>query len=213
MNVLHDAGSLGAVCAALVDRSLATHRSFGSMIVDRPTAIDAAAMTLEDDEPTFAWVATRAGLDHSDTFLAERLDAVGARRRVVDAANRFDIANPELKALCADVGLRPTAKSRAEPSPGSDYDSEVIDRLIEFHRRCHDMLDECDNSAPWMGGHRPRLDGAVTRVRSGDIRWFTSPAVESYHQVWFELHEIILATLGRTRSGDTTPTRGEKGSR
>ena len=33
-------------------------------------------------------------------------------------------------------------------------------------------------------------------MRAGDPDWFTRPTVDSYHTVWFELHENLLATLG-----------------
>jgi hypothetical protein len=37
-------------------------------------------------------------------------------------------------------------------------------------------------------------------VRAGEGDWFTSPLVDSYHTVWFELHEDLLATLGLERA-------------
>ncbi len=47
------------------------------------------------------------------------------------------------------------------------------------------------------------LSAALARVRTGDSQWFTSPAVESYHTVWFELHEDLLQTLGINRSDES----------
>jgi hypothetical protein len=37
-------------------------------------------------------------------------------------------------------------------------------------------------------------------VQGGDLDWFTRPMIESYHTVWFELHENLLATLGIQRA-------------
>jgi hypothetical protein len=34
---------------------------------------------------------------------------------------------------------------------------------------------------------------------AGDRAAFTAPLVESYHTVWFELHQDLLLTLGRQR--------------
>ena len=34
---------------------------------------------------------------------------------------------------------------------------------------------------------------------AGDGDWFTKPTIDSYHTVWFELHENLLSTLGIER--------------
>ena len=41
-------------------------------------------------------------------------------------------------------------------------------------------------------------------VEQGDTDWFTKPLIDSYHTVWFELHEDLLATLAieRAREGE-----------
>ena len=37
---------------------------------------------------------------------------------------------------------------------------------------------------------------------AGDTDWFTKPMIPSYHTVWFELHEDLLATLGIERGSE-----------
>ncbi len=51
-----------------------------------------------------------------------------------------------------------------------------------------------------FGGYGPRLSGALAKVQGGDVDWFTKPTIDSYHSVWFELHENLLATLGIERA-------------
>ena len=51
-----------------------------------------------------------------------------------------------------------------------------------------------------FGSYGPRLAEARARVEGGDVDWFTKPMIDSYHTVWFELHEDLLATLGIERS-------------
>ena len=36
-------------------------------------------------------------------------------------------------------------------------------------------------------------------MRRGETDWLTKPIIDSYHTVWFELHEDLLATLGLER--------------
>ena len=52
----------------------------------------------------------------------------------------------------------------------------------------------------------PRLRSALQRVENGDVDWFTKPMIDSYHTVWFELHEDLLATLGIERSKEESRT-------
>jgi hypothetical protein len=47
--------------------------------------------------------------------------------------------------------------------------------------------------------YRPRFDWAATRVQTGSLEWFTTPLIGSYHDVWMELHEDLLLTLGFDR--------------
>ena len=44
---------------------------------------------------------------------------------------------------------------------------------------------------------------ALGKVQGGDHDWFTKPMIASYHTVWFELHEDLLATLGIERSSES----------
>jgi hypothetical protein len=48
-------------------------------------------------------------------------------------------------------------------------------------------------------GYGDRFAEALARVRAGEVEWFTRPLIDSYHTVWFELHENLLATLGIER--------------
>ncbi len=44
-----------------------------------------------------------------------------------------------------------------------------------------------------------RLSTALDRLRGGDDRFAAGSRVDSLHQVWFELHQDLLLTLGRER--------------
>ena len=51
---------------------------------------------------------------------------------------------------------------------------------------------------------RPTLrDG----LRDGDGRYVASPRVDSYHGVWFELHEDLIQLAGRTREEEAAAGR------
>jgi hypothetical protein len=56
-----------------------------------------------------------------------------------------------------------------------------------------------------FGGHQRRLRIALDHVVAGEHDWFTKPMFPSYHSCWFELHEDLLATLGRERHPEGSP--------
>ena len=55
---------------------------------------------------------------------------------------------------------------------------------------------------PWMALYVPRLTDAADRFTAGDETALTRPMSGSVHDVWMELHQDLLLTLGRDRSAD-----------
>ena len=51
-----------------------------------------------------------------------------------------------------------------------------------------------------LGPYPARLGNAIEQLQAGDTAYIARPTVDSYHQVWFELHEDLLVTLGRERA-------------
>ena len=60
---------------------------------------------------------------------------------------------------------------------------------------------------PRLADYRTRLSMAVERARAGDGRYVASPRVDSYHGIWFELHEDLIALAGRTRAAEVEAGR------
>ena len=58
-----------------------------------------------------------------------------------------------------------------------------------------------------MTCYRERLERALTKARDGDQRFVASPRVDSYHSVWFELHEDLIRLSGRLRSDEAAAGR------
>jgi len=53
--------------------------------------------------------------------------------------------------------------------------------------------------APARRGGSPAL--------GGDQRYVASPRVDSYHSIWFELHEDLIQLAGRTREDEVAAGR------
>ena len=61
------------------------------------------------------------------------------------------------------------------------------------------MLDRFAELQPRMSVYGERLDEAYDRVLAGDLGYVSGARIDSYHTVWFELHEDLLRMLGRER--------------
>ena len=151
------------------------------------------------------WRLTTAGRSRGEALLADELAAAGARPQVEAGYATFLELNPLLLAVCTDWQVvdspsGPVVNDHADP----DRDRAVLERLEGIHERAVPVTRALAGSLWRFRGYAERLEVAHQRVRAGDHEWITAPSIDSYHTVWFELHEDLLATLGRDRSQERT---------
>jgi pyruvate,orthophosphate dikinase len=60
---------------------------------------------------------------------------------------------------------------------------------------------------PRLADYVSRLDRAAGLVAEGDHGYIASPRVDSYHSVWFELHEDLILLAGRNRADEVAAGR------
>ncbi|HEY2055500.1 MAG TPA: hypothetical protein VGH14_16330 [Solirubrobacterales bacterium] len=114
---------------------------------------------------------------------------------------RFERINRVLLALFTDWQMVPSAGGERVPNDHSDpdYDTEVIDRLGAQHERAERVLDDFGDLEPRLALYKERLDAAYDKALAGEREWVSGARIDSYHTVWFELHEDLLRMLGRER--------------
>jgi pyruvate,orthophosphate dikinase len=151
---------------------------------------------------------------------AVRLTDAGKARaaRLLDAEREQWGAESAAAALDAFVALDArtkeivTAWQMRDPQTINDhadaeYDAAVVERLAALHTDAVDWIEPIAGSNPRLATYRLRLDRAVQQVTSGDGRFVASPRVDSYHSVWFELHEDLIRLAGRTREDEVAAGR------
>jgi hypothetical protein len=148
------------------------------------------------------WSLTGDGRRELERLLAAELDAAGDRHVVAGAYERFLPVNKELLATCTAWQVLDEASGALNDHSDPAYDAEVIARLADLDRTAQPICAELADAFGRFAGYAPRLAGARTRVEQGEHEWFTKPMIDSYHTVWFELHEDLLATLGIERSSE-----------
>jgi hypothetical protein len=138
-------------------------------------------------------------------WLDERYPVVYAEFRENPAATetyeRFERINRGLLSLFTDWQMIPAAGGERIPNDHSDadYDAGIVDRLGAQHERAETVLDGFAELDPRLGAHKQRLDDAYDKVLAGELDWVSGARIDSYHTVWFELHEDLLRMLGRER--------------
>jgi hypothetical protein len=149
------------------------------------------------------WALTRVGRKERDVLLAGELDAAGVRAAVADAYRRFLGVNPGLLAACTAWQVRDAGGTAARNDHAdAAYDAAVVRRLVELDVRSRPVVADLAAALARYGPYRSRLDHALARVVAGEGDWFTRPLIDSYHTVWFELHQDLLDTLGIERGNE-----------
>lgn len=123
-----------------------------------------------------------------------------ANPELAQAYERFERVNRDLLTLMTDWQSVPTGGGRVHNDHlDADYDRRIFDRLGDLHERAEKVFDRLVAVVARLARYRDRLDAAYDRVLAGEIDYVSGVRIDSYHTVWFELHEDLLRMLGRTR--------------
>lgn len=193
--VLHALRCLGSVPARRIAEAVAmTEAEVESELIDL-----AVAGLVGYTPGVFAgWLLTDEGRAQVSVRAARELDAAGTRDLVERWYGDFMDLNPELLRTCTAWQLREDLGSQPNDHSDERYDARVLRRLLDLDERgqrvCAGLAAALDRFAPYAG----RLRSALERALAGDTAAVTD-RTDSYHAVWFQLHEDLLVTLGRPR--------------
>jgi len=181
-----------AVVAAHTGLPVATASSLLAGLADE-------GLVAHRDGRVVGWALTVAGRQENATAL--RVELHGARDDIQAAYTSFLAVNHDLLTACTDWQLRWAGAERvvndhADPA----HDAAVLARLIAIDEYIQPVCAALAAVLDRFASYGPRLAHARARVEAGDGDWFTRPLIDSYHTVWFELHEDLLSTLGIERS-------------
>lgn len=119
----------------------------------------------------------------------------------VELYEQFEAINTSLKTLITDWQVITIAGARV-PNDHSDrdHDRRIIDRLGDLHERADALFLRMSARLPRMAIYSGKLQAALEKGEDGAVEWISDARIESYHTVWFELHEDLLRILGRQRA-------------
>jgi len=87
------------------------------------------------------------------------------------------------------------------------HDGSVLDAFARLHREATDWLEDLVEGLPRLNTYLDRLQAAAQSVAEGHHEYIASPRLDSYHTVWFELHEDLIILAGRTREEEAAAGR------
>lgn len=128
-------------------------------------------------------------------------DDIRRNETFMAAYNSFEHVNVELKSLITDwqsvnVGGQTVANDHGDEA----YDMAIIDRLGGIHERVEMILGNLSQVIPRFTFYTTALTQALERAEAGEIEWVSDVKIESYHTIWFELHEDLLRITGNERA-------------
>lgn len=175
-------------------------------LADELRALCAEGLVVERRGRFAGYQLTDAGRVEGERLLVTELDGHGLRPRVEAAYEEFLGLNSQLLTVCTQWQLRTQGGETVANDHGDpDHDRAVVDALVALDQQARPVLASLQEALDRFAGHAGRLRYALDRVVAGEHDWFTKPMFPSYHSCWFELHEDLLATLGRERHREGSP--------
>ena len=137
----------------------------------------------------------------------ERVDELyaGERERaealVLDVYETFLPINDEVKQIVTDWQMRVVdGQIVLNDHQDRNHDDAVIARLHNIDAKAAPALDSLTSALPRFDSYTRRLRRALAEIRGGDHTMVAAPIKDSYHTVWFELHEDLILLSGRERT-------------
>jgi hypothetical protein len=139
-----------------------------------------------------------SGRARLENLLAEERQSINPAS-IVAAYQDFRAVNADFKAAVTDWQLKGGPAGKPNAHDDVEYDAAVLARLDDVHARVVPIIDAAATQLPRLNAYSSKLRVALGKVKAGETAWLTRPLIDSYHTVWFELHEELIGAIGLTR--------------
>ncbi|HET6835622.1 MAG TPA: hypothetical protein VFH30_17275 [Acidimicrobiales bacterium] len=178
----------------------ATHEALGAAVgADTTTAVaelEAAGLV---ESTKLGYRVTELGRSRADELYAREREQAGPV--IDDVYESFVPINDEVKQIVTDWQMRPVG-GELTINDHSDrrHDERVIVRLRRTDAKVSTALAPLASTLNRFDVYPRRLGRALTLIGEGDHSMLAAPLKDSYHTVWFELHEELIILSGRSRA-------------
>ncbi|MEV7606046.1 hypothetical protein AB0N65_11460 [Paenarthrobacter sp. NPDC089322] len=133
------------------------------------------------------WSLSELGREENERLLRAELERTDGGATVVEEVHQeFTRPNATVVSACTAVRMNGGDAGRAREDL-----KQALTSWAPLETRLTSIL-------PRFSGYSRRLDNALSQAAS-DPSWITATDRDSFHRVWFELHEDLIATLGLRR--------------
>ena len=123
--------------------------------------------------------------------------------------DRFCEYNGAFKQLITDWQVREIDGEQVmNDHTDTAYDAAIIERLGSLHDATSPVFADAAALAPRLERYWQRFEVAIDAARAGDQTMVAAPLKDSYHTVWFEMHEELILLSGRNRADEAAAGRG-----
>jgi pyruvate,orthophosphate dikinase len=178
----------------------ATHETLGEAVGADTTAaiadLEAAGLV---ESTKLGYRATDLGRSRADELYAREREQAGPV--IEDVYGSFVPINDEVKQIVTDWQMRPVG-GELTINDHSDrrHDERVVARLRRTDAKVSTALAPLSVALARFDLYPRRLTRALTLIGEGDHSMLAAPLKDSYHTVWFELHEELIILSGRSRA-------------
>ncbi|MGI5498867.1 transcriptional regulator [Lentzea sp. CA-135723] len=159
--------------------------------------IDLAVAGLVTHDRDFGgWSLTEPGRAADAAATKAELEQAGTRPALTAAFDDFLVLNPELLDLCTAWQVRPGGVINDHTDTA--YDTRVLSLFADFHARAVPVIAALAAAVPRFDRYSHRLTTALRRAQAGELDR-VADTLDSFHTIWAELHEDLLATQGIAR--------------
>jgi len=145
------------------------------------------------------WKITPMGNKVANSYRQFILAKTGQKEAIIKKCEEFEDLNVNLKELVTNWQMKiidgiPIINDHSDP----EYDSAILKQIFDLHENVIKTLEEMASIILMYKNYIKRLDLAIKKLREGEFNYLIKNK-DSYHNVWFELHESILKLWGRER--------------
>jgi pyruvate,orthophosphate dikinase len=158
------------------------------------------------------FAATRVRLTEDGNVRVAQLiseEASRAKGSLGPVLDDFDGVNVRFKELVTAWQIKDVHGAQV-PNDHDDreYDQGVLGQLRDdVHPEITAVVQRAALTVERLDSYQGRLERALERAAAGDDRYVAHPLLDSYHTVWFELHEELIRLAGRDRNSEAAAGR------
>ena len=178
----------------------ATHEALGAAVEADTTAaiaeLEAAGLV---ESTKFGFRVTDVGRSRVDELYAREREQ--ASPVIDDVYESFVPINDDVKQIVTDWQMRQVGgELTVNDHSDSRHDDRVLARLRRTDAKVSTALAPLSLALNRFDVYPRRLRRALTLIGEGDHSMLAAPLKDSYHTVWFELHEELIILSGRSRA-------------